>query len=135
MVPTWLLELKDWVQVLTPVVGALIIVFWNPIRNYCDNLFTKTIVEPEQHQNEQIQVLEDKIDQLIDEAEINRTIYKSLLRNDIFFECKYVIGKGFITPMELQNLDELYTAYSNLGGNGTAKRLYEEAQKLEIKND
>lgn len=134
-VPIWLIELKDWVQVLTPVVGAILVVFWTPIRNYCDNLFKEKITEPEEEQNKHLQQLDEKIDILIKDIESNQNVMRSLLHNEIFVMCKSAIERGKISPMELQNLDELYMAYHNLGGNGTAQRLYEEAQKLEIKND
>ena len=132
-VPEWLVELKDWVQVLTPIMAALVVVFWNPIRHFCDNLFKKKIVEPEIKQNEQINSMSSKLDQISIEIEEARGIYKALLHHEIFITSKAAIERGYISAMELQNLDELYKAYRNLNGNGTARRLYHEAQELEMR--
>ena len=132
-VPEWLVELKDWVQVLTPIMAALIVIFWNPIRKFCDNIFKEKIIEPEIKQNEQIGSMNLKLDQISKEIEEARGIYKALLHHEIFITSKAAIERGYISAMELQNLDELYKAYRNLNGNGTAQRLYQEAQRLEMK--
>ena len=45
------------------------------------------------------------------------------------------LDRGMITTEEYENLQLLYKPYKNLGGNGTAKRLIVEIEKLEITND
>ncbi len=132
-VPLWLIELKDWAQVLTPIMAILTVIFWNPIRKFCNNLFNEKFVEPENKQNEQINLMSTKLDQISAEIEDTRGIYKALLHHEIFITAKSAIERGEISMMELQNLDELYKAYHNLKGNGTAEKLYKEAQNLKIK--
>lgn len=45
------------------------------------------------------------------------------------------IHRGWITEDEYENLhDYLYKPYAALGGNGTAKRVMDEVQKLELKH-
>lgn len=49
--------------------------------------------------------------------------------------CHLYLGKGFMTFDEFEQLTEMYTLYTGLGGNGQAKLEYEKASKLEIKNN
>lgn len=52
----------------------------------------------------------------------------------ITFLCKCYIERGWITSEEYENLhDYLYQPYLKMGGNGSAKRLMEEVEKLEIR--
>lgn len=48
--------------------------------------------------------------------------------------CKYYIQQGYISSDDYENLHEyLFKPYEALGGNGTAKRLMDEVNKLPIK--
>ena len=52
----------------------------------------------------------------------------------MFLGMKY-IGRGYISRDEYENLYEyLYAPYLALGGNGSAKRIMQEVDKLPIKN-
>lgn len=52
----------------------------------------------------------------------------------IYLGMKY-IERGWITQDEYENLyDYLYVPYSKLGGNGSAKKIITEVQKLPIKS-
>lgn len=45
------------------------------------------------------------------------------------------INRGYITPDEYENLKTyLWEPYSKLGGNGSAKRIMDEVEKLEIRD-
>lgn len=45
------------------------------------------------------------------------------------------IKRGYITPDEYENLhDYLYVPYEKSGGNGSAKRIMEDVDRLEIRN-
>ena len=47
---------------------------------------------------------------------------------------KMYINRGYITPDEYENLhDYLYEPYLSIGGNGSAKRIMQEVEKLPIK--
>lgn len=134
-IPTLLILVKDWIQVLTPIGAALIVIFWNPLKNWCNTLFKSKYLEPEEKQNKQIQTMAKKLDQISSDVETAKEIYRALLHHEIFTTARSAVNRGFISTMELQNLDELYNAYHNqLGGNGTAQRLYEEAKNLVIRD-
>lgn len=52
----------------------------------------------------------------------------------VFLGMSYV-RRGWLTQDEYNNLhDYLYIAYKNLGGNGTAQRVMNEVEKLEIRD-
>ena len=53
----------------------------------------------------------------------------------IMFLGQDYIERGSITPDEYENLhDFLYVPYRDMGGNGAAKRIMDEVEKLPIKN-
>lgn len=60
-----------------------------------------------------------------------------LAHDRIFQLCKHYIAEGSISVEEFRNLEYLYKPYEELGGNGTAKLLFEEVKKvrLEVNED
>ena len=55
-----------------------------------------------------------------------------LLHDRVYQICHSLIERGSVTTEEYDNLKYLYEPYIKLGGNGTAKRLKEEVDKLNI---
>lgn len=49
--------------------------------------------------------------------------------NDVYCEG---IHDGGMTPDERHNLENVYNAYHQIGGNGTGTRIYDEAMKLPV---
>ena len=59
---------------------------------------------------------------------------KGLGHDRICYLGESYIKRGYITKDEYENLvDYLYVPYKDLGGNGTAERIINEVQKLEIR--
>lgn len=58
---------------------------------------------------------------------------KSLLRDAIFRRCEKALANGEVSIEELENINGLYQPYKELGGNGTAKKLIEDVNDLEVK--
>lgn len=57
-----------------------------------------------------------------------------LAHDRILFLGMHYVDRGFITQDEYENLhDYLYVPYEKLGGNGSAKRVMQEVDKLPIK--
>jgi len=49
---------------------------------------------------------------------------------------QHYIERGYVTKEEYENLhDYLYVPYADLGGNGTAKKIMDEVEKLPIKGE
>lgn len=59
----------------------------------------------------------------------------ALLHNQIFSLGRRYLGRGWITIQELDNLEGLYTAYHDKGGNGTGTEIYRRCRSLPIKPD
>lgn len=49
--------------------------------------------------------------------------------------CKQLLNQGYMYQEQYENLNEFYTLYHKMGGNGQAKSYYEKCSKLEIKPD
>lgn len=62
-----------------------------------------------------------------------RNAVKILLRGDIKKSCKYYLKKKNITIEEFEELQEEFSVYEALGGNGTTKILFEKVKKMYLK--
>lgn len=51
----------------------------------------------------------------------------ALLHSKLYMRCEEIICDGCISTQELEEIEALYDAYHELGGNGTGTKLYEEA--------
>ncbi len=61
---------------------------------------------------------------------------RSILRTEIIRICMKAEKRGYLFMYELENLNDMFNAYSALGGNGAVKALYEITIKLpHIPND
>ena len=58
----------------------------------------------------------------------------AILHDRLFQSCMYFIEKGEIPLSALKNIERMYEAYHNLGGNGTGTELYERVKELIIIN-
>ncbi|WP_100065107.1 hypothetical protein [Miniphocaeibacter massiliensis] len=56
----------------------------------------------------------------------------AILHNKIYMTTIQLIEKGSVTLDDLEDLRYLFEPYKQLGGNGTAERLYSEVQRLKI---
>ena len=58
---------------------------------------------------------------------------QALLRNEIIRRYREFETKGEISILDQENLDEMFTQYKNLGGNGTVKKMMDELLSLKTK--
>lgn len=56
----------------------------------------------------------------------------AMLHDRLFQSGMYFITKGEIGLSELRNIEHLYNAYHELGGNGTGTEIYERVKELKI---
>ena len=56
----------------------------------------------------------------------------ALLHDRLYQSCMYYLNKGQIEISELKNIEKLYNAYHELGGNGTGTEVYERVKELKI---
>lgn len=57
----------------------------------------------------------------------------AILHDRLFQSGMYFIEKGEITVSALDNIEGIYVAYHNLGGNGTGTEIYERVKDLPLK--
>ena len=57
----------------------------------------------------------------------------AILHDRIYAECRRCIAEDEVTVEEMRNIEYLYNAYHDLGGNGTGTELYHRACGLKIK--
>lgn len=71
-----------------------------------------------------------------DKKDIKTEMLIGLGHDRIIYLGMYYIERGWITQDEYENLFEyLYSPYEKMGGNGSAKRIMEEVQKLPIRKN
>lgn len=54
----------------------------------------------------------------------------AILHNKIYRQCAEHLDAGFISIDDLDDLEYLFNAYKNLGGNGTGETLYNKVKNL-----
>lgn len=98
---------KFWIQTaLTGIVGLIV-----AIAKYAINRFKKEF----------------------EEQDLIKYGVLALLHDRLYQACHYYIAKGEITASELNNIEHLYKAYRDLGGNGTGTELFNRCKALRIK--
>lgn len=56
-----------------------------------------------------------------------------LLRRELREQYKNIVEKTYVSIEELEEFDEIYEIYHELGGNGTGTKMYEYVHKMEVK--
>lgn len=74
--------------------------------------------------------MKDDKDFVNDELKLLKHANLAMLHNKIYVQCAKHIEEGFISISDLDDLDYLFTAYKNLGGNGTGETLYNKVKAL-----
>ena len=58
---------------------------------------------------------------------------QALLRNELIRRYRGYESKGEISILDKENIEHMFKEYTNLGGNGTVKAMYEDLLELPIK--
>ncbi len=83
--------------------------------------------------NQPYNELETKLKETTDSNTINRNGLIALLYNEIYQRCEKAQRDGEISMEDKKNLDIMFEAYSDLGGNHSCEDLYEQISELTIK--
>lgn len=59
----------------------------------------------------------------------------AILHDRLYQACTFYISKEYIDVDSLKNVEYIYNAYHDLGGNGTGTELYNRVKALPIKED
>lgn len=74
------------------------------------------------------------VQKLSEKKDVKTKMILGLGHDRVIFLCKEYINQGYISADDYENLyDYLYKPYEMMGGNGSAKRLMDQVQKLPIK--
>lgn len=74
------------------------------------------------------------INKILDRKSAKNKMIKGLGHDRIIFLCEVYLARGWLTTEEFENLhDYLYEPYVKMGGNGTAKKMMAEVEKLPIR--
>ena len=61
------------------------------------------------------------------------TLVKGLAYNAIVYQTRYYLNRGTITDTEFKDMyNMLYVPYKQMGGNGTAEKLFNEVENLPL---
>lgn len=70
----------------------------------------------------------------LESKDVKTKLLLGLAHDRIMQSGTYYIERGYITNDEYENLyDYLYTPYKEMGGNGSAKRLMEQVERLPVR--
>ena len=56
----------------------------------------------------------------------------ALLHDTLYAQCRRALKCGYISVSDLNNIEQLYTSYRGLNGNGTGTEIYNRVKKLKI---
>ncbi len=73
-----------------------------------------------------------KLEKRYKEQEAIKDGLVAILHDRLCQSCLYFMSKDEIGLTELKNIERMYNAYHNLGGNGTGTELYERVKELKI---
>ena len=111
---------------------AVIVGFWEGLKKIKNNTKeAKEALEKKERREKALSTLADNIEILtccqktMIQMEGMEKAVMAMLSYRVSQICSGVRDKGFIGLMEKIDLDHLYTAYENLGGNSTTHQIYE----------
>ena len=85
--------------------------------------------------DEKICKIEKTMGSIVERISLLEAADLSILHDRLFYCCKQYIKRGYITVSDLETTEDLYNAYSRLGGNGTGTKLYLDVKQLPVKSD
>lgn len=119
--------IKYWVEsVFTGITSGLLILIKYLKSKHKKQIECQKILDDERIRQEQ---------QREQEMQILRLGVQALLRNEIqraFYDC---VNKQYCTIDEIDNIENMYTQYHSLGGNGPITRLIEKLRQFEVKKE
>ncbi len=111
------MDIPVWLQIIFMIVSSVLSV----VVAYLGKKIAK--------EQERRDAAEDKITK--EELALKNGI-RAILRDRLLYVCSQCEVKGSITVEQLENVSELFESYSALGGNGAAKKIFEDTLKLPI---
>lgn len=127
--PDWLTVIRLWIDEVTPLCILLTAILWNPLKQ----LWNKHVVEPDSKQDKRLNNIDEILQDINFKLDSNAEVNIMLLHTHLYRLCKDTLAKGYLTEGTCSELKQLYNAYHDIGGNGTAEKLYSECMKLDLR--
>lgn len=126
--------------VLTGVIMGVINYYKNKPKAMLDETVEKAKDQSNEYTEQRVQEVVGEIEKLrkyVRDHEIEAKRQMDLIIDSYKYRltqlCHLYLGKGFMTYDEYEQLTQMYTLYTELGGNGQAKLEYERVSQLEIR--
>lgn len=74
----------------------------------------------------------DRFKQEVDEQKVMKEGMIAILHDRLFQACSFYLRQGYIYSEQLDNVNLIYKAYHELGGNGTGSEIYNRTKDLRI---
>lgn len=74
-----------------------------------------------------------RIQRETEEQQVMKEAALAMMHDRMYALARYYIAQGYATIQDLNNMEHIYTAYHNLGGNGTGTELFNRCKALPIK--
>lgn len=127
--------------VLTGVIMSVINYYKNKPKAMLDETVEKAKDQSNEYTEQRVQEVVGEIEKLrkyVRDHEIEAKRQMDLIIDSYKYRltqlCHLYLGKGFMTYDEYEQLTQMYTLYTELGGNGQAKLEYERVSQLEIRD-
>lgn len=127
--------------VLTGVIMGVINYYKNKPKAMLDETVEKAKDQSNEYTEQRVQEVIGEIEKLrkyVRDHEIEAKRQMDLIIDSYKYRltqlCHLYLGKGFMTYDEYEQLTQMYTLYTELGGNGQAKLEYERVSQLEIRD-
>ena len=127
--------------VLTGVIMGVINYYKNKPKAMLDETVEKAKDQSNEYTEQRVQEVIGEIEKLrkyVRDHEIEAKRQMDLIIDSYKYRltqlCHLYLGKGFMTYDEYEQLTQMYTLYTKLGGNGQAKLEYERVSQLEIRD-
>ena len=127
--------------VLTGVIMGVINYYKNKPKAMLDETVEKAKDQSNEYTEQRVQEVVGEIEKLrkyVRDHEIEAKRQMDLIIDSYKYRltqlCHLYLGKGFMTYDEYEQLTQMYTLYTELGGNGQAKLEYERVSQLEIRD-
>jgi hypothetical protein len=111
------MDIPIWLQIIFMIISAVLSI----VVAYLGRRITK--------EQERRDVAEEKIAK---EEHAIKSGIRAILRDRLLYICAQCEKRGSVTVEQLQNVSELFESYSSLGGNGAAKKIFEDVLRLPL---
>lgn len=111
------MELPAWMQVVFMIISSVLSI----VVAYLGRKITK-----EQDSRDKAE------EQIAKEESALKTGIRAILRDRLLYVCLQCERRGAITIEELENLADIFRSYEDLGGNGAAKKIYQDTIELPL---